>query len=178
MISPAVACLLRITVPLSLLAVASPAAEMKTVPSVDFERYAGKWYEIARLPNRFQRHCASDTSATYTLRPDRKITVLNQCRTSDGKTRSAKGTARLASDTGPNSRLKVTFFWPFSGHYWIIGLDDAYRWAVIGEPDRKYLWILSRDPKIDDGLYQRLLLLARGQGYDLTRMIRTPQNGV
>lgn len=166
----------RLVLPLILLAPPA-AAEVRPVPSLDLERYAGKWYEIARLPNRFQRACVSDTTATYTLRPDRKITVLNQCRTREGKTRSARGTARLASDTGPGSQLKVTFFWPFSGDYWVIGLDPEYRWALVGEPGRKYLWILSREPKMDDALYERILGLARDQGYDVASIIREPQSG-
>ncbi|MCM8756876.1 MAG: lipocalin family protein [Candidatus Omnitrophica bacterium] len=152
------------------------AAEVRPVASLDLERYAGKWYEIARLPNRFQRGCASDTTATYTLRPDRKITVLNQCRTGEGKMKSARGTARMASATGPTSQLKVSFFWPFSGDYWVIGLDPDYRWALIGEPGRKYLWILSREPKMDEALYQRILGLARDQGYDVSSIIREPQS--
>ena len=117
---------------------------------MDLARYAGKWYEIARLPNRFQRDCAANTTATYTLRPDGKITVVNECRKADGRTKSAKGTARVADPKGPNTKLKVTFFWPFSGNYWIIDLDPEYRWVVVGEPGRDYLWILSREPRLDE----------------------------
>lgn len=147
---------------------------LRVVPSVDLTRYAGKWHEIARLPNRFQRDCASDTSATYTLRPDRKITVLNQCRQSDGRVKSATGTARLAGAKEPNSKLRVTFFWPFYGNYWIIDLDPDYRWAVVGEPDRKYFWILSREPQLEEALYSQILERARNQGYDLRPLLRTP----
>jgi len=148
-------------------------ASVQVVPSVDLARYAGKWYEIARLPNRFQRNCASDTMATYTLRPDGKIAVVNQCRTSDGRLKSANGTARLASGKEPNTKLKVTFFWPFSGNYWIIGLDPEYRWAVVGEPDRKYLWILSREPKLDEALYGQILNRVKNQGYDVGPLLKT-----
>lgn len=133
-----------------------------------------QWYEIARLPNRFQRDCASDTSATYTLRPDGKITVLNQCRQSDGRVKSATGTARLAGGKEPNSKLRVTFFWPFYGNYWIIDLEPDYRWAVVGEPDRKYFWILSREPQLDEALYSQIVERARNQGYDLGPLLRTP----
>jgi apolipoprotein D and lipocalin family protein len=147
---------------------------MQVVPSVDLTRYAGKWYEIARLPNRFQRDCASDTSATYTLRPDGKITVLNQCRQSDGRVKSATGTGRLAGGKEPNSKLRVTFFWPFYGNYWIIDLEPDYRWAVVGEPDRKYFWILSREPQLDEALYSQIVERARNQGYDLGPLLRTP----
>lgn len=154
-----------------------PAAEnrapMQVAPSVDLARYAGTWYEIARLPNRFQRDCASDTTATYTLRPDGKITVVNQCRTSEGRLKSAKGTARVASGREPNTKLKVTFFWPFSGNYWILDLDPDYRWAVVGEPGRDYFWILSREPKLDEAVYGRILDRARKQGYDLGPLMKT-----
>jgi apolipoprotein D and lipocalin family protein len=148
-------------------------APLKVVPSVDLSRYAGKWYEIARLPNRFQRDCASNTTATYSLRPDGKITVINECRTTDGRTRSANGTARVADATGPNTKLKVTFFWPFSGNYWIIGLDSEYRWAVVGEPGRDYLLILSREPRLDAALYAQLTERVRAQGFDTAKLIKT-----
>jgi len=150
-------------------------APLEVVPSVDLARYAGKWYEIARFPNRFQRGCDADTTATYALRPDGKITVLNECRKADGKTTSAKGAARVADPKGPNTKLKVSFFWPFSGNYWIIGLDPEYRWAVVGEPDRKYLWILSREPKLDDALYGRIIELVKQQGYDTGKLLKTRQ---
>jgi len=146
---------------------------LQVVPAVDFARYAGKWYEIARLPNRFQRKCASDTSATYTVRGDGKIAVVNGCRTADGRIASANGTAQVASKAGPSSKLKVTFFWPFYGDYWIIGLDPNYRWAVVGEPDRKYLWILGRDRRMDDGLFNSIVERIKAQGYDLSALIKT-----
>ncbi|MFN0171798.1 MAG: lipocalin family protein [Bryobacteraceae bacterium] len=153
---------------------AGKQAPLQVVPSVDLTRYMGRWYEIARLPNRFQRDCASDTSATYTLRPDGKITVLNQCRQSDGRFKSATGTARLAGAKEPNSKLSVTFFWPFYGNYWIVDLEPDYRWAVVGEPDRKYFWILSREPRLDEALYSEIVKRARNQGYDISPLLRTP----
>jgi apolipoprotein D and lipocalin family protein len=125
---------------------ADAAKPLQVVPSVDLKRYQGVWHEVARLPNRFQNKCARDTTATYTLRPDGKVEVLNQCREASGKISSAKGTAKLADKNGPASKLRVTFFWPFYGNYWIIDLDPDYQWAVIGEPGRKYFWILSRTP--------------------------------
>lgn len=148
---------------------------VQVVPSVDLARYAGTWYEIARFPNRFQRKCAGDTSATYTLRPDGKIEVLNRCRKEDGSITSAKGTAKKASQNGPETKLKVTFFWPFYGDYWIIGLDPDYRWALVGDPGRKYLWILSRERSMDEGEYARIVELARHQGFDVDRLMRTKQ---
>jgi apolipoprotein D and lipocalin family protein len=148
----------------------------QVVPSVDLARYAGTWYEIARLPNRFQRKCAANTTATYTLRPDGKITVVNQCRKADGRMNSAKGTARVADPKGPNSKLKVTFFWPFSGNYWIIDLDPEYRWAVVGEPSRNYLWILSRQPHMDGATYEAVIERIRQQGYDTGKLMKTDQS--
>jgi len=150
-------------------------APLEVVPSVDLNRYAGKWYEIARLPNRFQRDCAGNVTATYTLRPDGKIQVLNQCASTDGKNKSARGTARLVGGKEPNTKLKVSFFWPFSGDYWIIELDPEYRWAVVGEPRRRYLWILSREPQMAVETYQDLLKRAAEKGFDVNRLIRTQQ---
>ena len=152
---------------------AAKQAPVEVVPSVDLRRYAGKWYEIARLPNRFQRKCASDTTATYTLRPDGRITVVNECREIRGRLKSARGTARVASGKEPNTKLKVTFFWPFYGNYWIIDLDPEYRWAVVGEPDRKYLWILSREPRLHQAIYSQILDRAKNQGYDLGPLMKT-----
>ncbi len=158
---------------MSLFADGAPERPLQVVPAVDLARYSGKWYEIARLPNRFQRKCVSDTSATYTLRADGRITVVNECRTADGRITSVKGTARVSSKAGPNTKLKVTFFWPFSGDYWIIDLDSEYRWAVVGEPGRKYLWILARDRQIDDALFNKIVGRIKAQGYDAAGLIKT-----
>ena len=154
---------------------AGAKAPLDVVPSVDLNRYAGKWYEIARLPNRFERDCASNATAMYTLRPDGKITVLNECRKADGRQKSAKGTARVADSRGPNTKLKVTFFWPFSGDYWIIDLDPEYRWVLVGEPSREYLWILSREPRLDAAVYERLVESAKQRGFDTTKLLKTQQ---
>lgn len=151
--------------------------ELRTVSRVDLNRYTGVWYEIAKYPNRFERKCARDVSATYTLRPDGKIEVVNACTESDGKRRVAKGTAKIA-DKVSNSKLRVTFFWPFYGNYWIIDLDSDYRWVVVGDPDRKYLWILSRTPQMDDALYREITSRLPEKGYDpakLEKMTQTPQ---
>jgi apolipoprotein D and lipocalin family protein len=148
------------------------AAELTVVPSVDLTKYVGTWHEIARLPMWFQRNCASDTTATYTLRPDGRIDVLNQCRKADGSITSAKGTARVADANGPNSKLKVTFFWPFSGDYWIVDLDPQYRWAVVGEPGRKNLWILAREPRMDDALYRQIVERAAQKGFPVEKLIK------
>ena len=151
----------------------SRKAPVQVVPAVDLTRYVGKWYEIARLPAWFQRDCTGDTTATYTLRPEGRITVVNECRKADGRMKSAKGVAKLASKTGLNSKLKVTFFWPFYGDYWILDLDPEYRWAVVGEPRRKYLWILSRQPELDQAVYEQIVERAAKQGYDVSRLMVT-----
>jgi apolipoprotein D and lipocalin family protein len=137
----------------------------------------GTWYEIARLPNSFQEGCV-DTSATYTLLPDGRVEVLNRCRrgTLDGPQRQARGKARVV-DAATGAKLKVTFFWPFSGDYWIIALDEDYRWVLVGTPDRRYLWILSRERTMDPGLYEELTVRARDLGFDTSRLLTTLQPG-
>ncbi len=154
-------------------AAATPQAPVQVVESLDLKRYAGKWYEIARFPNRFQRACAGDTTATYSLRPDGRIDVLNECREASGKVRSARAVAKRAGDREPASKLKVTFFWPFQGNYWVIALDPDYRWAVVGEPERKYLWILSRTPQMDEREYERIRSLIEKKGYRTQNLLRT-----
>lgn len=148
---------------------------LRTVEKVDLQRYLGDWYEIASFPNRFQKGCVA-SMATYTLEPDGRIGVFNQCRekTLDGPVRSVRGTARVV-DTATNAKLKVTFFWPFYGSYWVIDLDPDYRWAVVGHPGRNYLWVLSRTPALDTDVYEGILGRLRAQDYDVTRLRRTPQ---
>jgi apolipoprotein D and lipocalin family protein len=148
---------------------------LRTVESLDLSRYSGAWYEIARYPNRFQRACQSDTKAEYTLRKDGKVQVANSCRQKDGKMKTAHGTAKVA-DKATNAKLRVTFFWPFYGDYWIIGLSPDYRYAIVGEPKRKYLWILSRTPEMDETTYQEIVKQIREAGYDPERLIKTPQS--
>jgi apolipoprotein D and lipocalin family protein len=114
---------------------ATSTSPLTAVDKVDLRRYAGKWYEIARYPNRFQRNCQSDTIAVYTLRGDGKVQVVNSCREKDGKVTIARGTAKVV-DKKTNAKLKVTFFWPFYGDYWVIGLSPDYRYAIVGEPSR------------------------------------------
>jgi apolipoprotein D and lipocalin family protein len=156
------------------------ADPLQVVPSVDLERYCGTWYEIARLPNWFQDDCAGDVTATYTLLPDGELSVVNRCRTADGETKEAQGRARRASDSGPNTKLKVRFapailsFLPFVwGDYWIIELASDYSSVVVGEPERRYLWILARSNEMDEALLDELLDRAKAQGYDTTSLIQT-----
>ena len=151
-------------------------ASLTTVAHVDLQRYVGRWFEIARYPNRFQKNCVADTMADYSIRKDGKIEVLNSCKQSNQEVKTARGTARVV-DKRSNAKLKVTFFWPFFGNYWIIDLDPDYRYAVIGEPDRKYLWILSRTPSLDEQTYSAILGKIRAAGYEPERLMKTPQSG-
>jgi len=147
-----------------------------TVPQVDLARYAGTWFEIARIPNSFQdsaRGC-THTTATYTARPDGSIGVVNRCRGTDGTARVAEGHANVVPDSG-NAKLRVTFFWPFYGDYWVIGLDPSYRWAVVGAPGRDYLWVLARRPELAPGDYAEAVITAAGQGFEISRLRPTPQ---
>ena len=153
----------------------SPTRSLRTVDGVDLKRYSGTWYEIGRYPNRFQGDCHSDTKAEYTVRKDGKVQVVNSCRQKDGKTRTARGTAKVA-DKKTNAKLRVTFFWPFYGDYWVIGLNPDYRYAIVGEPKRRYLWILSRTPEMDEATYKGVLEQIREAGYDPGKLIKTPQS--
>jgi len=148
---------------------------LQTVPYVDLGRYVGTWYEIATIPQRFQKDCVAVT-ATYTLRDDGAIAVLNKCRkkTLDGELKEAKGKAWIV-DKKTNAKLKVRFFWPFKGDYWIIELDADYQYAVVGHPGREYLWILCRTPQMEESLYQDLLQRIANKGYDLSLIKRTLQ---
>lgn len=143
---------------------------------VDLARYAGRWYEIASFPQWFQRGCVA-TRATYTLRADGRLDVVNECRdeTFDGEIRRANGVAWPVDPEASLAKLKVQFIWPFSGDYWIIDLDPEYRFAAVGSPSRKYLWILSRTPTMDPGTYEALLRRVASKGYDLGRLRVTPQ---
>jgi apolipoprotein D and lipocalin family protein len=148
---------------------------LSVVDAVDLERYLGKWYEIASYPAWFQKGCIGST-AEYSLLSDGKIQVINRCREGrlDGKVKESKGKAEVA-DTQTNAKLKVWFFWPFKGNYWIIDLDPDYRWAVVGEPSRKYLWILSRTPTMEERLYEYILARLPETGYDPARLQKTTQ---
>ena len=143
---------------------------LEVVPHVELEKYLGKWYEIAHLPARFQEGC-TDTSATYTLSEDGSISVFNEC-IRNGKMKRAKGKAKVV-DRHSGAKLKVTFFWPFYGDYWIIDLGKDYDYAVVGTPNRKYLWILSRTPQMDDKLFSQLVESVKSKGFDLNNLIKT-----
>jgi len=154
---------------------AASSPELRTVDSVDLDRYLGTWYEIASYPAWFQKGCTA-TTADYSLREDGLIKVVNSCRKGalDGKPKQSTGRAKVI-DTATNAKLKVSFFRPFWGDYWIIDLDPDYQWAVVGVPNRKYLWILSRTPLMDDTVYDDLLSRLPAMGYDPARLNRTLQ---
>jgi apolipoprotein D and lipocalin family protein len=146
---------------------------------VVLSRYTGHWFEIAKIPNRFQKQCAGGTTAEYRLRDDGRIDVVNRCTRADGSVDEAHGIARVA-DTATNAKLEVSFvrfLWRswFWGDYWVIGLDDDYAWAIVGHPERKYGWILSRTPSLDDATIDTIFGALRAQGYNPAAFEMTPQ---
>ena len=149
--------------------------ELKTVEHVDVKRYMGTWFEIAKFPQRFERGLVGVT-ANYSLLPDGKVRVLNSGYEGDfnGRLKTAKGKARVV-DTATNAKLKVTFFWPFSGNYWILELGKDYEYAVVGDESRKYLWILSRTPQMDEAVYSELLKRIQDKGFDISKLEKNPQ---
>jgi apolipoprotein D and lipocalin family protein len=148
------------------------AAPVTSVPALDMGRYAGQWHEIAHLPVSFQKKCVGDITATYSLRAEGRISVHNACRTADGDRIAADGVARAVE--GHPGRLQVRFVPDWLSwvplvwaDYWVIALDPDYQWALVGEPDRKYLWVLSRSPRMDAALLDTLKGKAEAMGYDL-----------
>jgi apolipoprotein D and lipocalin family protein len=160
-------------------AVGEEAPPVKPVGSVDLGRYAGRWFEISRYPNRFQTSCAGDVTATYERRDDGRIRVVNRCRRKDGSVTEAEGLARVVEGSG-NARLKVRFAPAWLGvlpfvwaDYWVIGLADDYRWAVVGTPDRKYLWVLARATSLSPEDESAALAKARENHFDPSRLVPT-----
>ncbi len=160
---------------------ADSARPLATIPSLDVKRYMGTWYEIAKFPNSFQKKCVGSTTATYSVRDDGRVNVVNRCRRADGSTDVAEGVARQPG--GPTSpKLEVRFapaifsFVPMVwGDYWVIDLDPDYQLAAVSEPKREYLWILSRTPKVDPAAYDALLGRLAAQGLDMKRLEPTKQ---
>ena len=149
---------------------------LATVDRVDLGSYTGRWFEFARYPNSFEPGCVGVT-ADYALREDGRISVLNTCIEGDlnGNVRLIEGVARVV-DSSTNAKLAVTFFAPFEGDYWILELGGDYEYAVVGEPSRTFLWILSREPVIDPDLYDAILSRLPQRGYDPERLELVPQN--
>jgi apolipoprotein D and lipocalin family protein len=154
----------------------------RTAPSLDPRLYAGTYYEIARFPNPFQKQCAGDVTATYAVRGDGRLDVVNRCRKEDGTVTEARGVARRAAGDATNAKLEVRFapawlslitrVW---GSYWVLAVGPQYSYAVVGDPQRNYLWILSRLRQMPPLAYQQALEIARSNGYDVSRLVRTPQ---
>jgi apolipoprotein D and lipocalin family protein len=161
----------------------TPLASTPVTPvaDLDLERYAGTWHEIARLPMWFQRKCEKDVTAHYTLKADGTVAVRNACVTAQGETIGSDGVARRP-DAYARGKLEVRFapawlswiplVW---ADYWVLALDDDYRWAMVGQPGRKYLWILSREPSLDRKTFETLKAQATGMGYDLAPLIVSGQ---
>lgn len=153
---------------------------MKTVPYVDLNRYLGNWYEVSMIPNTFQRMCVADTQANYTMTntwTGDTIQVINRCRKSDGTIEIAKGVAKIVAGSH-NAQLKVSFFRPFYGNYWILALGEkntAYTWVLVGEPKRKFAWILSRTPLLDSASLEIALKTAQDLGYLRTQFVLSKQ---
>ena len=165
----------------SFFAQSEKANPVKTVPAVDLGKYAGTWYEIAKYPNKFQKQCVANTTATYTLKGQNKLEVLNRCLRKDGTMDNAKADGKV-EDKQTNAKLKVRFapgfisFLPFVwADYWVIDLAGDYSYAVVATPDRDYFWILSREPEMKDAIYQSVLRRAEAQGFDPSKVVKTPQ---
>ena len=148
--------------------------ELEVVEYVQLDRYLGQWYEVASIPQFFQKGC--ENSRAHYAKIRNYIRVKNECEVK-GKTKKARGRAWVVDDVS-NAKLKVQFFWPFTGDYWIIELDEGYRYAVVGDPSREYLWILSRTPEISDELYRQLLNSIKVKhGYDTSKIQKTIRRG-
>jgi apolipoprotein D and lipocalin family protein len=151
--------------------------EIKTVAYVDLERYQGRWFEIARYPTRFERRCAKNTTAEYTLRDAMHLYVENRCTNAEGHGEVGHATATVVdTTTNAKMRLKYSALMP-AADYWIIDLSPNYRYAVISEPKREMLWILSRTPSLDNETYDDICMRLFDRGYDLDRLQRTVQDG-
>jgi apolipoprotein D and lipocalin family protein len=151
----------------------APTTPLPTVASVDLQRYVGTWHEVAVVPNRFQSQCVADTQARY--RPaGGDIEVVNRCRKADGSVDEIIGIAKVVAGSG-NAKLRVSFFRPFYGDYWVLALDPDYRWALVGEPSRRFGWVLSRTPRMAAGDLEAALARAEALGYERAAFKPTPQ---
>lgn len=164
-------------------AAASHDPPLTPIASLDLNRYGGRWFELAKYPNRFQTQCVADTTARYDLLPDGAVRVTNRCQVADGSFDEAVGRAERTGE-GSEAKLKVRFaprwlswlpmVW---GDYWVIDLDPDYTLAAVSEPERRYLWILSRTPSVEPGRFQALLTRLQGQGFDTGKLEMTRQDG-
>jgi apolipoprotein D and lipocalin family protein len=161
---------------LSLFSCSSSDNYLEVVDQLDINKYLGTWYEIARLPNSFEKNLDC-VSATYTLKENGDIEVLNKGYVINNhpEFKEAKGTAWVPDPKFP-AKLKVRFFWPFTGKYWVIELDKDYMYAMVGDPSRDYLWILAREKTLDETIYQKLLKSAEEKGFNTKIIIKVNQN--
>lgn len=164
------------------LTTATAAPPVESVRQVDVQRYAGMWYELARAPNSFQAKCEGDVTATYRPLPDGSIKVINRCRQGDDQWTVSVGKAKLPKGDSSGARLKVSFLpnwlqWVpgTQADYWVVLLDPDYRFAVVSEPTREYVWILSRTPTMDPHTYEQIVGRLREQGYAVDNLIPTAQ---
>lgn len=155
---------------------AAASRPLDTIPALDLPRYMGRWHEIARFPNWFQKKCVAAATADYSLRPDGSVRVVNRCRTGDGAVSVAEAEGRRVGPEG-SARLRVRFapawlsFLPFVwGKYWVVDLDPGYRLVAVGEPGRDYLWILSRTPQVAQADYEALRARLAAKGFDVTKL--------
>lgn len=152
-------------------------APLATVTSVDLNRYLGNWYEVSMIPNRFQKVCASDTQANYSLQntwTGDSVKVVNRCRKGDGTLETAVGVAKIVEGSN-NAKLKVAFFRPFYGNYWILALGNDYDWVLVGEPAREYGWVLSRTPTLSETNLNLAMSKAEQLGYSRKQFIKSLQ---
>jgi apolipoprotein D and lipocalin family protein len=178
---PKAGCVL-VAAAIGLLAAGEAGAQpLRVADGIDLNRYAGKWYEIARFPNKFQNRCARDVVAQYSPRPDGRVDVINQCRDAEDRLVQARGIARKGRAEN-NAALQVRFapailsFLPSVwSDYWILAVGPDYTWAVVGTPSRELLWILSRTPTMSDASYAQAIEIVRGNNFDVSRIVRTPQ---
>lgn len=161
----------------------SEAEAISSVPDLDLDRYLGLWYEIGRLPLKWEDAAATDITAEYSLQDDGDVRVDNRCFDENGEPTRTVGRAKPVE--GEPGQLKVSFLpeflrWiPFTeGDYWVLKIDDEYRWALVGTPDRKNLWLLSRESGVPAGVEDEYLDAARARGFELAEWIRTPQDGM
>ena len=159
------------------------ATEVRTVDYVDLERYLGTWYEIASIPQRFQKNCYSHTQAEYSFASNGQIKVINSCLTQNEEQEMVEGRAKVAIDDGSNAKLKVTFVrfldwvYLFAGNYWIIDLANDYSYAVVGDPTAQYAWILSRTPSLPLQSLEMAKRALISNGYDLCQLMTSIQDG-
>jgi apolipoprotein D and lipocalin family protein len=150
---------------------------MATVSNVDLNRYFGNWYQVSMIPNSFQKMCVADTQANYALQntwTGDSIRVTNRCRNSSGEVETAVGVAKIVEGTN-NAKLKVAFFRPFYGNYWVLALGDNYDWVLVGEPKRQFGWVLSRKPVLDAASLDAALNRAEKLGYLREQFVASPQ---